>query len=101
MPILPNPRHESFAHALAKGKTADEAYAQAGYKPHRGNASRMSANESVRARVAELQQKGAKKAEITVESLAGELEEARALALTDAVERHLRCEVAKRKREVA
>ncbi|MBN9074324.1 MAG: terminase [Rhizobiales bacterium] len=83
MPILPNPRHEAFAQALAKGKTADEAYALAGYKPHRGNASRLSANESVKDRVAELQAKVAKKVEVTVESLAGELEEARALALTE------------------
>lgn len=81
MPILPNPRHESFARALAKGKTADEAYAQAGYAPNRGNATRMKANESVRKRVDELQGRSAKRVEVTVESLAAELEEARALAL--------------------
>lgn len=81
MPILSNARHESFAQALAKGKTADEAYAQAGYRPHRSNASRMSANDNVRARVAEIQSKAAKRAEVTIESLADELDEARALAL--------------------
>lgn len=83
MPVLPNPRHESFAQALAKGKTADEAYALAGYKPNRGNATRLKANESVVARVSELQQKVAKKVEVTVESLAIELEEARSLALVE------------------
>lgn len=83
MPILPNPRHESFAQALAKGKTADEAYAQAGYKPNRHNASRLKTNEHITDRVAELQQKVAKKIEVTVESLAGELEEARAIALKE------------------
>jgi len=31
MPVLPNQRHEAFVQARAKGKTADEAYAQAGH----------------------------------------------------------------------
>jgi len=83
MPVLPNPRHESFAQALAKGKTADEAYAQAGYSPNRGNATRMKANENIRKRVEELQGRSAKRVEVTVETLAAELEEARALALTE------------------
>lgn len=81
MSVLSNPRHESFAQALAKGKTADEAYALAGYRPHRSNASRMSANDNVRARLEELQGKAAKKVEVTVESLAAELEEARLIAI--------------------
>lgn len=66
MPILPNQRHEAFAQALAKGKTADEAYALAGYRANRGNATRMNANESIRTRVQELQAKAAEKAEWTV-----------------------------------
>lgn len=36
MPVLKNARHEKFAQALAKGKTADDAYADAGFKPDRG-----------------------------------------------------------------
>lgn len=83
MPVLHNQRHESFAQALAKGKTADEAYAQAGYKPHRGNASTLRAKQNIVDRVAELQAKVAKKVEVTVESLAGELEEARSIALAE------------------
>ncbi|MAN77792.1 MAG: hypothetical protein CML24_11515 [Rhizobiales bacterium] len=63
MPILPNQRHESFAQALAQGKTADEAYAQAGYKPNRKNAWRLKTNEDVATRVAELSVKAAEKAE--------------------------------------
>lgn len=55
MPILTNSRHERFAQELASGKTEDEAYRIAGYKPDRGNASRLTANDSVQARVAELQ----------------------------------------------
>lgn len=83
MPVLPNPRHESFAQALAKGKTADEAYALAGYKPNRGNAATLKANQSILDRVAELQQRAAKKVEVTVESLAIELEEARQIAIAE------------------
>jgi phage terminase small subunit len=69
VPILMNPRHERFAQELAVGKTADEAYGLAGFKPNRGNATRLKANESVMSRVEELQAKGAEKAEVTVQSL--------------------------------
>ena len=55
MPTLPNARHELFAQSLAAGKTADEAYKDAGFHPHSGNASRLRVNESIVARVAELQ----------------------------------------------
>jgi phage terminase small subunit len=81
MPILQNPRHERFAQELAKGKTADEAYAAAGYKPDRGHASRLAANGNIRDRVAELQAIGAKEAAVTIESLIAEAEEARVMAM--------------------
>lgn len=77
MPILTNARHERFAQALAAGKSADEAYQDAGYAPNRGNAATLKANQSVRARVAELQEKTAKKAGVTVESLTAMLIEDR------------------------
>lgn len=57
MPSLTNARYERFAQALAQGKSADEAYADAGYRPNRGNASTLKANQSVQARVAELQER--------------------------------------------
>jgi phage terminase small subunit len=53
--MLSNPRHERFAQALAAGKTADQAYQQAGYKPSRPHASRLATDGNVKARVAELQ----------------------------------------------
>lgn len=65
MPVLRNSRHEAFAQALAKGKSADEAYQDAGFKPHRGNASRLSANESIEKRVEEIKTRVAEKAEWT------------------------------------
>lgn len=55
MGMLKNQRHELFAQALAAGKTADEAYQEAGYSENRGNSVRLKANESIRARLAELQ----------------------------------------------
>ncbi|WP_243667657.1 terminase small subunit [Sinorhizobium medicae] len=54
MPVLKNARHEKFAQALAKGKTADDAYAEAGSKPDRGNASRLQQKDNIRQRVAQL-----------------------------------------------
>lgn len=69
MPPLDNPKHERFAQELAKGKTADEAYAVAGYAPDRGNASRLTANDSVATRVAAIQERAAVRAEITVASI--------------------------------
>lgn len=66
MSALKNPKHERFAQELAKGATADEAYVAAGYKPNRGNAARLKANESILARVAAIQERGAVRAEITV-----------------------------------
>lgn len=69
MPALENQRHELFAQALAKGKSADEAYAEAGYKPNRGNAATLKANQNVIARVSELQERMAYKSEITIERI--------------------------------
>lgn len=83
MPTLRNQRHERFAQALAKGKSATEAYAEAGYSSDRGNATRLTANDSIKSRVAEIQGRSAKKAEVTVDTLAAELEEARGLALKE------------------
>lgn len=66
---LKNARWEKFAQHRAAGMSVDAAYAAAGFKPHRGNAHRLSTNESVRARIVELQRGAAKRTEITVESV--------------------------------
>jgi phage terminase small subunit len=73
LPVLKNARHERFAQALAKGETADAAYAMAGFSPNRGNATRLNANESVVARVAEILGKAADKAGVTQEMVMREL----------------------------
>jgi phage terminase small subunit len=65
MPILSNPRHERFAQELAKGKSATEAMEEAGFKDPR-NSTRLTKNDEIRARVAELQERGAARTETTV-----------------------------------
>ena len=69
MPALSNPKHERFALALAKGMSQAEAYADAGYKPSEPNASRLTRNDKVQARVSELQERAADKAVITVATI--------------------------------
>lgn len=59
MPALANARHERFAQGLAQGKTADQAYEDAGYNPSRSAASRLSSKVNIRARVEELTSRAA------------------------------------------
>lgn len=61
MPVLSNPRHERFAQELFRGKSAIDAYGDAGYSPDRGAATRLSANVSIVARVRELQETAAQR----------------------------------------
>jgi hypothetical protein len=66
MPALDNPKHERFAQELAKGKSANEAYELAGYKPNDGNCIRLKGNERITARVSELMERAAIRAEISI-----------------------------------
>ena len=78
VPALPNHKHERFAQEVAKGKTATEAYSLAGYSPNPtgSNAARMMGDDRISARVAELLDRGAQRAEVTVAWL---LEQAQAI----------------------
>lgn len=80
MAVLPNARHEAFAQALAKGKSATEAYTEAGYRGDRTAASRLSTNVNVQRRLAELQQRAAERTIVTVEDIAKQLDEDRQFA---------------------
>lgn len=53
MPVLDNQRHEAFAHALARGLSATDAMKEAGYSDPR-NSTRLTKNDEIAARVAEL-----------------------------------------------
>ena len=81
MPTLQNPRHERFAQELATGKSADAGYVSAGYRANRSNAARLSANQDIQRRVAEIQSVGAELAAITIETLIAEAEAARNKAM--------------------
>lgn len=65
MPVLANPRWERFARHLFAGMSTAAAYAAAGYTPNRGNATRLKANEVVRARVRELNVRAAEEVAVT------------------------------------
>ncbi len=69
MPALANPRHERFAQELAKGKTPEESYRIAGFKPARQNAHRLMTNDDVQTRIADLQERAAIKTELTIASI--------------------------------
>lgn len=73
MPALKNAKHERFAQELAKGKSASEAYIDAGYIRNDGNACRLKGNEKVAARLTELLSGAAKRTEITVASITDRL----------------------------
>jgi hypothetical protein len=83
VPTLGNPRHERFAQELGTGKSADAAYGLAGYRANRSNAARLSANQDIQKRVAEIQSVGAELAAITIETLIAEAEAARSKAMRE------------------
>lgn len=62
---LHNGRHERFAQEIAKGKSATEAMAVAGYSDAR-NSTRLTKNDEIAHRVAELKSGAAERAEITL-----------------------------------
>jgi phage terminase small subunit len=80
MPALANPRQEAFCQARVLGKSQDEAYATAGYKPSEQHASRLARNGKVLTRIRELEAQNAQTFEITVELITKRLDEDRALA---------------------
>ena len=75
MPLLNNPRYERFTQLLAQGKSAVDAYEQAGYRRDDGNAVRLTKKPTIADRVQELTGLAAEKAKITVETLIAEAED--------------------------
>jgi hypothetical protein len=80
MPVLENQRWELFAQKIAAGESTVSAYELAGFKRSRSNSVRLRANESVAARILEIQQASATRAEITLEGILRELDEAISIA---------------------
>lgn len=73
MPALTNAKHERFAQLIAEGKTATDAYVEAGYKANDGNAATLKGNQRIAARVAELLERAAARTEITVANITDRL----------------------------
>ena len=78
---LPNPRHELFAQGIAIGLPRAEAYERAGYLGDAyAGASQLLQRPDVNNRIVTLQSIGARQTVTTIETLVGELEEARLIA---------------------
>ena len=73
MPALKNPKHERFAQQVSKGNTADAAYVEAGYKENRHNAAALARSQHISTRVAEIQERGALRAEVSIATLTADL----------------------------
>lgn len=63
---LKNARHERFAQALAMGRSKCDAYADAGFKYHGGNAAALAKKSDIQKRVAELLAWGEKSVDSSV-----------------------------------
>lgn len=85
MPILKNAKAERFAQAIFKGKTNNEAYVLAGYKPHPQNAHRMRNKDDVARRINELLVRSETLTNISVERIAQELARIGFSNVTDAL----------------
>ena len=88
MPVLANARHERFAQFVASGMPGYKAYMEAGYNAKneevaRKAAFRVLANADVSTRISELQERAARTAGITVESLINEADMILQLALSE------------------
>lgn len=73
MAALVNSRHERFAQELSKGRTQIEAYVAAGYKANPSAASRLAEDVKICERLAEIQERGALRAEVSIASLTNDL----------------------------
>lgn len=81
MPVLQNAKHERFCQLRLEGKSQEEAYKLAGYKPDPGAASRLSRNVGVKKRMEELHVHALNKTEVTVETIAEQLDADREFAI--------------------
>lgn len=86
MTALANRRHELFSQGVARGLTGQQAYRDAGFTATTDGtaevgASRLLKRDEVRARVAELQERSAVRAEITAAGLTKELQDIMTKAL--------------------
>ena len=82
MPALKHPRHEAYCQYRVQGKSRNESYRLAGYKPNRQHAARLATKGDIKARCKELQAELAETLVVTVESMARQFDEDRRLAIS-------------------
>lgn len=63
------PRHEVFVQLVAKGESWTDAHEHAGFKRNSKNAAWLAGRPEVKARLAELQERAAERAVVTIEGL--------------------------------
>jgi phage terminase small subunit len=73
MAALRNAKHERFAQELAKGRTQEEAYREAGYRGDRTTASRLATKDNIQARVLEISEHVALRVEVSLASITDDL----------------------------
>ncbi len=73
MGALRNGRRERFAQLVAQGRAAADAYAEAGFRADRKNAHRLASDPEVRARITDLQERGAMRSEVTLADVTANL----------------------------
>jgi len=74
MAALRNSKHERFCQLRLEGKTLEQAYAGAGYNPSKPAASRMAKLPEIVQRMHELHVHALNKADVTVETIAAQLD---------------------------
>ncbi len=86
MPLLDNPRHETFAQNVARGKSFNEAYTIGGYQENGGNASTLAARPEVAKRITEIKSIAAMRAQVSAERVLAELARIGFADITEAVQ---------------
>lgn len=81
MGILANPKHEAFCQRRLEGMTQEAAYIAVGYKPSRPHAHKLSIRPDVVQRMKELHIGALAKTEVTVETIAEQLDADREFAI--------------------
>jgi len=78
MPVLKNQRWEIFCQGCAKGLTNEQAYSEAGYRPHSGNAATLRGKKPISERIADIQSEALRQATknrvVTLDTVHAELE---------------------------
>ena len=77
---LSSPRHEHFCQLIVEGYGDLDAYEEAGFKRHKGSASRLRNSTHICERIEQLRERNQKRHDVTIESILDELDDALCLS---------------------